>query len=184
LKAVIYRNIKGTVEFQNLKMLMAKAHQCGLNLEKRSNTVNTETLTLYGNNQEVNLSLYRSDKQFKIFIDYLRLEPAEFSLISFIDFLISHIRSSGEKHIIHVNSLRETIIFHEGKAENHQSAFNQLEQFELLLLKESLYGHVHLDIDKLISALRAGDSDSEKRIRESLNSYKQYLNWINEQLPS
>ena len=62
---------------------------------------------------------------------------------------------SGEKHIIH-KSVRTSTFFNEGKVVNADLS-NEISKFELLLIRETIFGFIHLSLDRMIEFQRSGN---------------------------
>jgi hypothetical protein len=181
VEAVIYRNIKGVIEAIDLNWWKSYANQLELNLTEHV-TKNTNTLTFYLNEESASFTIYRSGSTHELCLDYLRLEYENNSqMVKLIDSLIYDMRLSGEKHIISAGPLCESTYFKKGKAINSDHADSST-SFELHLMKEAIFGHVHLALDDLINAQRSGDREKEEKIKKIFNLYQKQLAELNEQI--
>jgi hypothetical protein len=177
VKVVIYRNIKGIFEALNFKWWKSFASLLGFTVDEHE-TMNTTTITVYRGERSACFTIYRSGLEHLLCLDYLRLESEDPSFVKLFDSLIHHMSLSGEKHIID-GSLRESTYFKEGKVINSDHG-DSPSRFELHLLRESIFGHVHLALDELVEAQRSGDTERVKKIKETFNHYQKQLSQLNE----
>ena len=80
-------------------------------------TKNTSTITVYRREEAATFTIFHSESEPHLCLDYLRLEPADPQLVKLIDSLIQYMSLSGEKHIID-ESVRTSTFFNEGKVVN------------------------------------------------------------------
>lgn len=180
MEVVIYRNIKGIIEDQDIEWWRSFAKKFGINVTEQS-TPNTTTLTFYWNDNTVNITIYRLGNKHELSLDYLRLEPGDFPLVQLIDSVIYHMHLSGEKHINKDDDYCHSTFIIDGRViKPDQDDF--LFQFEQKLLKETIFGHIHLALDELIKAQRSGNTERVQEIKESFHHYHKKLSDINKQL--
>jgi hypothetical protein len=144
-------------------------------------TINTVTITVYLKEKSASFLIYRSGSHYQLSLDYFRLEFSDLPLANFIDLLIYDKRLSGEKHIIKTGSFTEFTYFHEGKVVDSDKNISP-SHFDLFLLREAIFGHVHLALDELIQAQRLGDTEKVNKIKQTLNRYQKQIANLNEQL--
>ena len=59
---------------------------------------------------------------------------------------------------------------------------NESSKFELLLIRETIFGLVHLSLDRMIEFQRLGHLDKVEEIKETFEDYRRWLNEITEQI--
>ena len=125
-------------------------------------------------------TIFSSESGPHLRLDYLRLEPVNPQLVKLIDYLIQDLNLSGEKHMIH-ESVRTYTLFQEGKVVKMDDR-NESSKFELLLIRETIFGLVHLSLDRMIEFQRLGQLDKAEEIKETFEDYRRWLNEITEQI--
>lgn len=180
MKVVIYRNIKGKFQPKSFELWKSFARQLGFTLGEHV-TKNTRTITVYPR-EEVTFTIFRSKLEPHLCLDYLRLEPANSKVIKLIDSLIQYISLSGEKQILE-ESERISTFFNEGKVVNADHSYD-LSKFELLLLRETIFGFVHLSLDSMVKFQRSGNLERIAEIKTTFSDYQKLLNKLNEQINS
>ncbi len=61
---------------------------------------------------------------------------------------------------------------------------NDLAQFELLLIRETIFGHIHLSLDNMIEYKRSGNLEKLDEIKETISHYQKLLTKLIEQINS
>lgn len=179
MKIVIYRNLNGNFQFKAFKQWKSIAGQLGFQIEEHV-TKNTSTITVYRDMNTATFTIFYSKSGAQLCLDYLRLEPADPQLVKLIDRLIQEMNLSGEKHTI-TESVRSCTFFNKGKAVDSGHIHEQ-SKFELLLIRETILGFVHLSLDRMIEFQRSGNLDKVTEIKESLSDYQKYLDQLTEQI--
>ena len=179
MKTIIYRNIKGKFQPESFKVWKSFANLLGFMLDEHS-TKNTSTVTVYWREEAATFTIFHSESESHLYLDYLRLEPADPQLVKLLDHLILHMSLSGERHKID-GANRITSFFHGGKVMNTAHR-NILSKFELLLERETIFGFVHLALDRMIEAHRLGNLERAAEIKETISHYEELLNKLNEQI--
>ena len=179
LKTIIYRNIKGKFRPESFKVWKSFANLLGFMLDEHI-TKNTSTITVYRGEEAATFTIFHSESEPHLFLDYLRLEPADPQLVKLLDHLILHMSLSGEKHKID-EANRISSFFHEGKVVNTNHR-NIQSKFELLLVRETIFGFVYLSLDRMIEAQRSGYLERVAEIKETISHYEELLNKLNEQI--
>ena len=59
---------------------------------------------------------------------------------------------------------------------------NESSKFELLLIRETIFGLVHLSLDRMIEFQRLGHLDKVEEIKETFEDYRRWLNQLTEQI--
>ena len=59
---------------------------------------------------------------------------------------------------------------------------NESSKFELLLIRETIFGLVHLSLDRMIEFQRLGHLDKVEEIKETFEDYRRWLNELTEQI--
>ncbi len=181
MKTIIYRNIKGKFQPESFKEWKSFANLLGFMLDEHS-TKNTSTVTVYRGEEAATFTIFHSESESHLSLDYLRLEPADPQLVELLDHLIFQMSLSGEKYRIDEDH-RITSFFHEGKVV-HTNHRNILSKFELLLERETILGFVHLSLDRMIEAQRSGYLERAAEIKETISEYEELLNKLNELIDS
>lgn len=179
MQVVIYRSLKGNFQSEAYEWWKIFANLLGFMIDEH-HTENTSTITVYQDETTASFTIYKSESDPHLRLDYLRLEPANPNLVKLIDYLIKDMNLSGEKHIIH-ESVRTCIFFHKGKVVDTVHR-DESSKFELLLMKETIFGHVHLSLDRMIEFKRLGQLDKVADIKEALEVYRESLNQLTEQI--
>jgi hypothetical protein len=179
---VIYRNLKGFIKFIDFKWWKSFADRLGIIVYTKT-TKNSTYFTIYRGGKSVSFTINRLGSANEIILDYMRLESEDTPLAILIDCLIYHLKLSGEKTIVKSGSIIKSTYFDKGIVVNLDYE-DPVSQFELYLIKETIFGYVHLALDKLIEARRAGDLVRIKQVKESLLYYQAQLAQLNEQLQS
>ena len=179
MQVVIYRNIKGDFQYEAYEWWKTFAHLQGFIIDEH-NTKNTNTITVYQGETAATFTIFSSVSGPHLSLDYLRLEPVNPHLVKLIDYLIQDMSLSGEKHVIH-ESVRTYIFYQEGKIVNTNHS-NESAKFELLLIRETIFGLVHLSLDRMIKFQRLGHLDKVEEIKETFEDYRRWLNEITEQI--
>lgn len=177
---IIYRSIRGFIEEIDIKWWKSFAAQLGLKFHEHT-TANTTTITVCQGAKTASFTMYRLGSKLEITLDYLRLEPKETMLAELVDYLIHHLKLSGEKHIIDSGQFIGSTFFDEGKVVKKHNDYSD-HQFEQYLLKEIIFGKVHLALDHLVIAQHLGDSETVQKIKDMINNYQKQLEQIDEQL--
>ena len=73
------------------------------------------------------------------------------------------------------------LFYQEGKVVNTNDS-NESSKFELLLIRETIFGLVHLSLDRMIEFQRLGHLDKVEEIKETFEDYRRWLNEITEQI--
>ena len=181
MKVVIYRNIKGKFQPKAFKWWKSFASLLGFTLDEHV-TKNTSTITVYRREEAATFTIFHSESEPHLCLDYLRLEPADPQVVKLMDSLIQYMSLSGEKHIID-ESVRISTFFNEGKVVNADHS-DDLSKFELLLLRETIFGFVHLSLDRMVEFQRSGNLERVAEIKETISHYQKLLNKLNEQINS
>jgi hypothetical protein len=181
MQVVIYRNIKGDFQPKAFKWWKSFASLLGFMLDEHV-TKNTSTIIVYRREEAATFTIFHSESEPHLCLDYLRLEPADPQLVKLIDSLIQHMSLSGEKHIID-ESVHTLTFFKEGKVVNANHS-DDLSKFELLLIRETIFGFVHLSLDRMIEFQRSGNLERAAEIKETISHYQKWLNKLNEQINS
>lgn len=179
MQVVIYRNIKGNFQSEAYEWWKSYANLLEFMIDEH-NTENTSTITVYQGETTATFTIFNSESGPHLCLDYLRLEPANPQLVKLIDYLIQDMNLSGEKHIIH-ESVRTYTFFEEGKVVNTVHS-NESSKFELLLIRETIFGLVHLSLDRMIEFQRLGNLDKVAEIKETFDDYRKILNKLTEQI--
>ena len=179
MQVVIYRNFKGNFQDETFKWWKSFAIQLGFIIEEH-NTKNTSTVTVYQGETAATFTIFSSESGPHLCLDYLHLEPVSPQLVKLIDYLIQDLNLSGEKHMIH-ESVRTYTLFQEGKVVKMADC-NESSKFELLLIRETIFGLVHLSLDRMIEFQRLGHLDKVEEIKETFEDYRRWLNEITEQI--
>ena len=179
MQVVIYRNIKGDFQYEAYDRWKSFANQLGFKIDEH-NTKNTSTITVYQGETAATFTIFSSESGPHLCLDYLRLEPVNPQLVKLIDYLIQDMNLSGEKHMIH-ESVRTYTFFQEGKVVKTDDS-NESSKFELLLIRETIFGLVHLSLDRMIEFQRLGHLDKVEEIKETFEDYRRWLNEITEQI--
>ena len=179
MQVVIYRNIKGDFQYEAYDRWKSFANQLGFKIDEH-NTKNTSTITVYQGETAATFTIFSSVSGPHLSLDYLRLEPVNPQLVKLIDYLIQDLNLSGEKHMIH-ESVRTYTLFQEGKVVKMDDS-NESSKFELLLIRETIFGLVHLSLDRMIEFQRLGHLDKVEEIKETFEDYRRWLNEITEQI--
>jgi hypothetical protein len=143
-------------------------------------TKNTSTLTIYRKEETAIFTIFHYDSEPHFCLDYLRLEPAAPQLVKLIDSLIQYMSLTGEKHTID-ESVRKSTFFNEGKVvkTNKNDDFSK---FELLLLRETIFGFIHLSLDRMVEFQRSGNLKEVAEIKENISQHHNFLTKLNEQI--
>lgn len=173
MQVVIYRNIKGNFHSEAYEWWKIFATLLGFMIDEH-NTENTRTITVYQGETETSFTIFNSESGPHLCLDYLRLEPVNPQLVKLIDYLIQDMSLSGEKHTIH-ESVCTCTFFQDGKAVKTDHR-NESSNFDLLLMKETIFGLVHLSLDRMVEFQRLGDLDKVTEIKETLEVYRNDLN--------
>jgi hypothetical protein len=179
MQVVIYRNIKGDFQYEAFEWWKSFVKQLGFLIDEH-NTKNTSTITVYQDETAATFTIFYSESGPHLCLNYLRLKPANPHLVKLIDSLIQNLNLSGEKHMIH-ESDRTFTIFQEGKVVKTDHR-NKSSTFELLLIKETIFGHVHLSLDRMIEFQRLGHLDKVAEIKETFEDYRRWLNQLTAQI--
>ena len=179
MQVVIYRNIKGDFQYEAYDRWKSFANQLGFKIDEH-NTKNTSTITVYQGETAATFTIFSSVSGPHLSLDYLRLEPVNPQLVKLIDSLIQEMNLFGEKHMIH-ESVRTSIFYQEGKVVNTNYS-NESSKFELLLIRETIFGLVHLSLDRMIEYQRLGQLDKAEEIKETFEDYRRWLNELTEQI--
>ncbi len=110
---VIYRNIKGIFEPTAFELWKSYASLFGCRLNEYT-TKNNRTITVYRKEENAAFTIFHSEPEPYLYLDYLRLEPADPQLVKLIDRLIYQMSLSGEKQVIG-ESIRASTFFNKGK---------------------------------------------------------------------
>jgi hypothetical protein len=181
VEVVIYRNIKGEFQPIAFKWWKSFASLLGFMLDEHV-TKNTSTITVYRIDKAATFTIFHSGPEPHLCLDYLRLEPADPQLVKLIDCLIQRMSLSGEKHIIH-ESVRTSTFFNEGKVVNANHS-DDLSKFELLLIRETIFGFVHLSLDRMIEFQHSGNLERVAEVLKNISHYQKCLDKLNEQINS
>ena len=179
MQVVIYRNIKGDFQYEAYDRWKSFANQLGFKIDEH-NTKNTSTITVYQGETAAIFTIFSSESAPQLCLDYLRLDPVSPQLVNLIDYLIEEMNLFGEKHMIH-ESVRTYTLFQEGKVVKMADC-NKSSKFELLLIRETIFGLVHLSLDRMIEYQRLGQLDKAEEIKETFEDYRRWLNEITEQI--
>lgn len=179
MQVVIYRNIKGDFQYEAYDRWKSFANQLGFKIDEH-NTKNTSTITVYQGETAATFTTFSSVSGPHLSLDYLRLEPSDPHLVELIDYLIQEMNLSGEKHMIH-ESVRTYTFYQEGKVVKTDHS-NESSKFELLLIRETIFGLVHLSLDRMIEFQRLGQLDKVEEIKETFEDYRRWLNEITKQI--
>ncbi|WP_428912350.1 hypothetical protein [Niallia sp. Krafla_26] len=187
MQVVIYRNIKGNFQFKAFDWWKTYANLLGFRINEHY-TKHTKTVTVYKGEATATFNIFYYEYGSRLCLDYLRLEPANPQLVKLIDHLIEDMKLSGEKHTINESNRTYTYL-KEGKAVNHdqnqdqnQDQNHEQSKFELLLKRETIFGFVHLALDRMIEYKRLGKLNKVAEIKENLEYYKKYLNQLTQQI--
>lgn len=178
----IYRNIKGKFQAKSFKLWKSYAHSQKFIIDEHA-TKSTHTITVYQKKAKTAAAtfiIFHSKPDPLLCLDYLRIEPADPQLFNLIDSLIEGMRLSGEKHIIN-ESYRTSTIFTEGKAMNLDHFYDH-SKLELLIQRETIFGCVHLSLDRMIEFQRSGNDERAASIKNTLSDYQKMLKKLNEQI--
>ncbi len=178
VKVVVFREIKGKIQTHALKSWLSLVNLLGFMLDEHE-TKNTKTITAYRSGDKVTFTIFRSKSEPFLYLDYIRLEPADPELVNIIDILIDKLCLSGEKHIID-DSVHLSVLFNEGKVINNDN--NEFDNFESLLLRETIYGLVHLCLDRIIEYKHAGSLEKVEEMKETLSKCQKCLILINKRI--
>jgi hypothetical protein len=181
VEVVIYRNIKGDFQHKAFKWWKSFASLLGFMLDEHV-TKNTSTITVYRREEAATFTIFHSESESQLCLDYLRLQPADPKLVKLIDGLIQHMSLSGEKHIID-ESVRTSTFFNGGKVVNADLS-NDLSKFELLLIRETIFGFIHLSLDRMIEFQQSGNSERLAEVLKNISHYQKWLDKLNEQINS
>ena len=181
MQVVIYRNIKGNFQSQAFKWWKSFASLLGFMVDEHV-TKNTNTITIYKGKEAATFTIFHAESNPHLCLDYLRLEPADPQLVKLIDSLIRDMSLSGEKHIID-ESVRTCTFFNEGKVVNTDHSDEQ-SKFELLLIRETIFGFVHLSLDRMIEFQRSGNLEKIDEIKKNIVDYQKWLNQLTEKINS
>ena len=179
MQVVIYRNFKGNFQDETFKWWKSFAIQLGFIIEEH-NTKNTSTVTVYQGETAATFTIFYSEPGPHLCLDYLQLKPANPLLVKLVDFLILNQKLSGEKHMI-FESVRTYTFFQEGKVVKTNNRYES-SKFELLLIRETIFGLVHLSLDRMIEYQRLGHLDKVAEIKETFEDYRRWLNQITAQI--
>ena len=179
MQVVIYRNIKGDFQNEAYEWWKFFANLQGFKIDEH-NTKNTNTITVYKGVTAATFTIFSSVSGPHLSLDYLRLEPVNPHLVKLIDYLIQDMNLSGEKHMIH-KSVRTYTLFQEGKVVKMDDR-NESSKFELLLIRETIFGLVHLSLDRMIEFQRLGHLDKVGEIKETFENYRKWLNQLTEKI--
>ena len=179
MQVVIYRNIKGDFQYEAYEWWKTFAHLQGFIIDEH-NTKNTSTITVYQGETAATFTIFSSVSDPHLSLDYLRLEPVKPQLVKLIDYLIQDLNLSGEKHMIH-ESVRTSTFFKKGKVVKTDDC-HKSSKFELLLIRETIFGLVHLSLDRMIEFQRLGHLDKVEEIKETFEDYRRWLNQLTEQI--
>lgn len=179
MDVVVYRNIKGKFQSKAYKWWKSFVSLLGFSLEEH-HTKNTRTITIHRKEVLAAFTIYNYNLEPVLYLDYLRLEPADPQLVKLIDCLIQNMNLSGEKHSIE-ESARTCTFFIEGNVQ-YVDHTEDLSKFDLLLLKETILGFVHLSLDYLVEFQRSDKQDKVTEIKETLSHYQKFLTKLNEQI--
>ena len=124
-------------------------------------------------------TIFSSESGPHLSLDYLRLEPVNPQLVNLIDYLIQEMNLSGEKHMIH-ESVRTYTLLPGRESSKDMMICNESSKFELLLIRETIFGLVHLSLDRMIEFQRLGHLDKVEEIKETFEDYRRWLNEITE----
>ena len=171
--------LKGIFNTKPTNRWKSFANQLGFKIDEH-NTKNTSTITVYQGETAATFTIFSSVSGPHFSLDYLRLEPVNPQLVKLIDCLIQDMSLSGEKHIIH-ESVRTYTFFKEGKVVNANHS-DESSKFELLLIRETIFGLVHLSLDRMIEFQRLGNLDKVEEIKETFEDYRRWLNKLTEQI--
>lgn len=182
MEDVIYRNIKGFIKVIDFKWWKSFANRLGIKVFTKE-TGSSTCFNIYRGSKSVSFTINQLESTNEILLDYMQLEHEDTPLVILIDCLIYHLKLSGEKTILKSGSIIKSTYFNKGSVVNLD--YNDpLSQFELYLMKETIFGYVHLAIDEFIEARRAGDLVKIKHVKESFLYYQAKLTQLNEQLQS
>jgi hypothetical protein len=181
VEVVIYRNIKGDFQPKAFKWWKSFASLLGFMLDEYV-TKNTSTITIYRREEAATFTIFHSESESQLCLDYLRLQPADPQLVKLIDGLIQHMSLSGEKHIID-ESVRTSTFFNGGKVVNADLS-NDLSKFELLLIRETIFGFIHLSLDRMIEFQHSGNWEREAEVLKNISHYQKWLDKLNEEINS
>ena len=175
MQVVIYRNIKGDFQYEAYELWKFFANLLGFLIEEH-NTKNTSTITVYQGETAATFTIFYPESGPHLCLDYLRLKHASPQLLKLIDYLIQDLNLSGEKHMIH-ESVRTSTFFKEGKVVKTDDC-HKSSKFELLLIRETIFGLVHLSLDRMIKFQRLGHLDKVAEIKETFEDYRRWLNQL------
>ncbi|MEC0694962.1 hypothetical protein [Bacillus atrophaeus] len=178
MKVVVFREIKGKIQTHALKSWLSLVNLLGFMLDEHE-TKNTKTITVYRSGDKVTFTIFHSKSEPFLYLDYIRIEPADTELVNIIDILIDKLCLSGEKHIID-DSVHLSVLFNEGKVINNDK--NEFNNFENLLLRETIYGLVHLCLDRMIEYKHAGSLEKVEEMKETLSKCQKCLMIINKRI--
>ncbi|WP_338473037.1 hypothetical protein R4Z10_10110 [Niallia sp. XMNu-256] len=181
MKVVIYRNIKGVFQSEVYKWWKSFASKLGFMLEEHA-MKNTRTITVFREEEEATFMIFHSKIEPQLYLNYLRIETEDPLLVELFDRLIQRMSLSGEKHIIE-NSVRTSTFFKEGLMIDKELTNNR-SKFELKLIKETILGFIHLSLDRMVEIQRSGNMEKITEIKETIASYQEWLNKINEEINS
>ncbi len=179
MEIVIYRNIEGKFQPEVFKEWQSFASLLGFMLDEHF-TKNTSTITVYRREETAIFTIFHYDSEPHFCLDYLRLKPADPQLVKLMDSLIQYMSLSGEKHTID-ESFRKSTFFKEGKVVNADKN-NNFSKFELLLLRETILGFIHLSLDRMVEFRRTGNLKGVAEIKEIISQHHKFLTKLNEQI--
>ena len=179
MQVVIYRNIKGDFQYEAYDRWKSFANQLGfksMNITQKTLAplpyIKVKTAAIF--------TIFSSESAPQLRLDYLRLEPVKPQLVKLIDYLIQDLNLSGEKHMIH-ESVRTYTFFQEGKVVKMADC-NKSSKFEFLLIRETIFGLVHLSLDRMIEFQCLGHLDKVEEIKKTFEDYRRWLNEITKQI--
>lgn len=176
---VIYQNIKGIFEPSAFELWKSYVSLFGCRLDENT-TKNARTITVYRKEENAAFTIFHSETEPHIYLDFLRLEPASQQLVKLIDRLIYQMGLSGEKQIIS-EFVRASTFFNKGKVVK-ADPIDDSPKFELLLLRETIYGFIHLSLDNMIEFKRSGNLEKVEEIKETISNYQKQLTKLIEQI--
>jgi hypothetical protein len=179
VEVIIYRNIKGNFHPKAFEWWKSFTNLLGFMLDEKA-TKNTNTITVYQDQKVATFTIFHTEPEPHLCLNYLRLKPADPQLAKLIDSLIQHMSLSGEKHIID-ESIRISTFFIEGKVVSADHNDDR-SKFDLLLLRETIFGFVHLSLDRMIEFQCSGNLEGVAEIKGTLSHYKTFLIKLNEQI--
>ena len=61
---------------------------------------------------------------------------------------------------------------------------NDLSKFELLLIRETIFGFIHLSLDRMIEFQHSGNLEKVAEVLKNISHYQKWLDKLNEQINS